>query len=156
MYANPSAVALGPAARAPASSSSSSSSSLDEQAEQGQTTETDPSNVGARALEMVLGTLTGMATGGIRDWVGGGFHRYSTDPEWLVPHFEKMLYDQAQLLGTYVDAFKITRDEAFAAVAHATARCVRARAMIEIGAVGGLRQSIVRHSCRLARQPMGP
>ncbi len=50
----------------------------------------DPAAIGARALQMVLGTLTGMGKGGIRDWVGGGFHRYSTDADWLVPHFEKM------------------------------------------------------------------
>src|SRR5690606_400319 len=50
-----------------------------------------------RALEMVVGTLNGMKNGGIYDHVGGGFARYSTDARWLVPHFEKMLYDNAQL-----------------------------------------------------------
>lgn len=84
----------------------------------------DPAALGARALHMVLGTLTGMAKGGIRDWVGGGFARYSTDPDWLLPHFEKMMYDNAQLLALYSEAYKLTKDEAFAAVAHATARCV--------------------------------
>ena len=48
--------------------------------------------------EMVLGTLRAMALGGMRDHIGGGFHRYSVDGGWRVPHFEKMLYDQAQLV----------------------------------------------------------
>lgn len=51
------------------------------------------------------------------DHVGGGFHRYSTDKHWHVPHFEKMLYDQAQLLSTYASAYQITRDPLFAATA---------------------------------------
>lgn len=51
------------------------------------------------------------------DHVGNGFHRYSTDQKWHVPHFEKMLYDQAQLLSIYCHAYQITRDEEFAAVA---------------------------------------
>ncbi|HYQ90302.1 MAG TPA: DUF255 domain-containing protein, partial [Candidatus Binatia bacterium] len=55
--------------------------------------------------EIARGTLEGMAMGGIRDHVGGGFHRYSTDAEWLVPHFEKMLYDNAQLASVYAEAF---------------------------------------------------
>jgi uncharacterized protein YyaL (SSP411 family) len=59
-----------------------------------------------RALEQVLLTLESMARGGIRDHVGGGFHRYSTDPRWLVPHFEKMLYDNAQLAAVYVEAYQ--------------------------------------------------
>jgi uncharacterized protein YyaL (SSP411 family) len=69
------------------------------------------------ALEMVLATLREMAKGGIHDQLGGGFHRYSVDARWFVPHFEKMLYDQAQLASSYLDAFQITRDGFFADVA---------------------------------------
>jgi len=69
------------------------------------------------ALEMVLVTLREMAKGGMNDQLGGGFHRYSVDERWFVPHFEKMLYDQAQLAVTYTEAFKITRDGQYAAVA---------------------------------------
>ncbi len=58
-----------------------------------------------------------MARGGICDQLGGGFHRYSTDREWLVPHFEKMLYDNALLVPAYLEAFQLTREERFAAVA---------------------------------------
>jgi uncharacterized protein YyaL (SSP411 family) len=60
------------------------------------------------ALEMVMRTLDAMAFGGMYDQVGGGFHRYSTDAIWLVPHFEKMLYDNALLARVYLDAFKVT------------------------------------------------
>jgi len=80
------------------------------------------SRLGKRALTMVLGTLKGMASGGIRDHVGGGFHRYSTDSDWHVPHFEKMLYDNAQLLSCYVRAWQLTGEEAYAEVVHDTAR----------------------------------
>ncbi len=69
------------------------------------------------ALEMVTKTLSGMAAGGMHDQLGGGFHRYSVDERWFVPHFEKMLYDQAQLAVSYLEAFQITRDERFADVA---------------------------------------
>jgi uncharacterized protein YyaL (SSP411 family) len=62
-----------------------------------------------RALDMVEFTLQAMSLGGIRDHVGGGFHRYSTDSYWLVPHFEKMLYDQALLLMTYSEAYQATK-----------------------------------------------
>ena len=68
------------------------------------------------ALEMTLHTLRAMARGGIHDHVGGGFHRYSTDAAWHGPHFEKMLYDQAQLAASYADAYQITRDPFFAGV----------------------------------------
>ncbi|MCX6021896.1 MAG: thioredoxin domain-containing protein, partial [Chloroflexi bacterium] len=61
-----------------------------------------------RALEMVTATLDHMAMGGIHDQIGGGFHRYSTDARWLVPHFEKMLYDNAQLARIYIAAFQFT------------------------------------------------
>ncbi len=62
----------------------------------------------ARALEMALTTLRRMAGGGIRDHLGGGFHRYSVDERWLVPHFEKMLYDNALLAQVYLDAWRLT------------------------------------------------
>ena len=55
-------------------------------------------------------TLSAMAKGGVYDQIGGGFHRYSTDPRWIVPHFEKMLYDNAGLLANYVHAWQLTRD----------------------------------------------
>jgi len=61
-----------------------------------------------RLLDMIVHTLTQMAEGGIYDHLGGGFHRYSVDEKWLVPHFEKMLYDNAQLLRSYAQAFSIT------------------------------------------------
>ena len=60
------------------------------------------------AVEMVTVTLDEMAKGGMNDQVGGGFHRYSVDARWFVPHFEKMLYDQAQLAISYVEAFQVT------------------------------------------------
>ncbi len=66
---------------------------------------------------MVLATLRGMARGGIRDHLGGGFHRYSVDERWFVPHFEKMLYDQAQLASAYLDAFQASGDAGLAQVA---------------------------------------
>jgi uncharacterized protein YyaL (SSP411 family) len=69
------------------------------------------------ALEMVTETLRAMAKGGLHDQLGGGFHRYSVDEYWFVPHFEKMLYDQAQLAISYLEAYQITRDEWFAGVA---------------------------------------
>jgi uncharacterized protein YyaL (SSP411 family) len=61
-------------------------------------------------LEMVRLTLDRMARGGIRDHLGGGYHRYATDRYWIVPHFEKMLYDNAQLASVELQAFAITRD----------------------------------------------
>lgn len=63
------------------------------------------------ALEAGLNTLSQMACGGIHDHLGGGFARYSTDRFWMVPHFEKMLYDQAGLLGAYVSAYQLTKSE---------------------------------------------
>ncbi len=76
------------------------------------------------ALQMALVTLTGMAHGGLYDQVGGGFCRYSVDERWEIPHFEKMLYDNAQLLPLYVDAWQITGDELFRCVALETAEWV--------------------------------
>ncbi len=71
-------------------------------------------------LLMAAGTLRAMALGGMRDHVGGGFHRYSVDAEWRVPHFEKMLYDQAQLALAYLEAAQASGDEFYAAVAEDT------------------------------------
>lgn len=64
-----------------------------------------------KALEMVEKSLTKMKLGGIYDQIGYGFHRYSTDEKWLVPHFEKMLYDQALLAEAYIEAFQATRND---------------------------------------------
>ncbi|UCF81673.1 MAG: DUF255 domain-containing protein [Acidobacteriota bacterium] len=61
-------------------------------------------------LEMATLTLDAMALGGIHDHLGGGFHRYSTDSHWLVPHFEKMLYDNAQLLRAYAEGWSVTKN----------------------------------------------
>jgi len=69
------------------------------------------------ALDMATSTLRAMRRGGIYDHVGFGFHRYSTDPFWFLPHFEKMLYDQALLLWAYTEAFQATGAEEFAATA---------------------------------------
>jgi len=69
------------------------------------------------ALEMTLLTLREMAKGGMHDQLGGGFHRYSVDDRWFVPHFEKMLYDQAQLAISYLEAYQITGDRQFAGTA---------------------------------------
>ena len=69
------------------------------------------------SLEMTELTLKSMADGGIHDQLGGGFHRYSTDSEWLVPHFEKMLYDQALLSRAYIQAYQITGKKVYARTA---------------------------------------
>jgi uncharacterized protein YyaL (SSP411 family)/aryl-alcohol dehydrogenase-like predicted oxidoreductase len=71
-------------------------------------------------LEMITSTLDGMKNGGMYDHLGGGFARYSTDERWLVPHFEKMLYDNAQLASVYLEAFQATRDADYARVARET------------------------------------
>ncbi len=65
------------------------------------------------ALDMVNKTLNNMRMGGVFDQIGYGFHRYSTDAKWLVPHFEKMLYDQALMTIAYIEAYQITKDETF-------------------------------------------
>ena len=70
-----------------------------------------------KALEMAEKTLTQMARGGIYDHIGGGFHRYSTDQHWFIPHFEKMLYDQAMLSKTYLETYQITRNQEYAQTA---------------------------------------
>ena len=73
-----------------------------------------------RYLDMVLHTLRQMARGGIYDQLGGGFHRYSVDERWLIPHFEKMLYDNAQLVPLYLAAYQLTGDAFFARIARET------------------------------------
>jgi uncharacterized protein YyaL (SSP411 family) len=69
-----------------------------------------------RALDMATFSLERMAVGGLRDHIGGGFHRYSTDPRWLVPHFEKMLYDNALLATAYLEAFQASGRPDFSAL----------------------------------------
>lgn len=75
---------------------------------------------GRQALAMTLQTLRSMARGGMYDHLGGGFHRYSVDRFWHVPHFEKMLYDQGQLAVSYIEAYRLTKDDTFAQVARET------------------------------------
>ncbi len=72
------------------------------------------------ARQAVIQTLDRMAIGGMYDQIGGGFHRYSTDEKWLVPHFEKMLYDNAQLASTYARAHELTRDPYYAQIVRET------------------------------------
>ena len=75
---------------------------------------------GERGLAMARKTLQAMAAGGVCDQVGGGFHRYSTDAQWLVPHFEKMLYDNALLATAYATALELDADPRWARVVRAT------------------------------------
>ncbi|HMU62917.1 MAG TPA: thioredoxin domain-containing protein, partial [Gemmatimonadales bacterium] len=70
-----------------------------------------------RALQMVRRTLDGMARGGMYDQIGGGFSRYSTDDQWLVPHFEKMLYDNALLARAYLEGYQVTGDAFYRTIA---------------------------------------
>jgi uncharacterized protein YyaL (SSP411 family) len=79
----------------------------------------------ARALEMLRYTLTRMARGGIYDQLGGGFHRYSVDAQWLVPHFEKMLYDNAQLASLYLHGWLATNDSEYRLIVEETLDYVR-------------------------------
>jgi uncharacterized protein len=74
---------------------------------------------------MIDRTLQGMARGGIYDQLGGGFHRYSVDAEWIVPHFEKMAYDNSELLKTYLDAYALFGTEEYAEAARGIVRWVR-------------------------------
>jgi uncharacterized protein len=76
------------------------------------------------ALAMAVRTLDGMALGGMWDAVGGGFHRYSVDAQWLVPHFEKMLYDNALLASAYLHGWAVTGEERYRAVAERTVEYV--------------------------------
>ena len=78
----------------------------------------------AAPLNMVVQTLRSMALGGMRDHIGGGFHRYSVDGNWRVPHFEKMLYDQAQLVLAYLEAAQASDDPFFAQIAEDTLQYV--------------------------------
>jgi uncharacterized protein len=78
-----------------------------------------------QALEMARNSLNKMAGGGMYDHVAGGFHRYSTDAQWLVPHFEKMLYDNALLVSDYVEAWQATGDEHFKRIANDILRYVQ-------------------------------
>ena len=73
-----------------------------------------------QVLEMVTVSLDAMAAGGMYDQVGGGFHRYSVDDYWLVPHFEKMLYDQALLTGAYLHAFLVTGEPRYRRIVEET------------------------------------
>lgn len=78
----------------------------------------------AKALELVQTTLDQMAAGGIYDQLGGGFARYSTDQDWLVPHFEKMLYDNAQLVSLYAEAYQATQKKRYKEVIEASLQFV--------------------------------
>lgn len=73
-----------------------------------------------KALEMVQTTLSAMAAGGVYDHLGQGFHRYSVDQRWFVPHFEKMLYDQAQLISVYTEAWQVDRNPVWRDIASRT------------------------------------
>jgi uncharacterized protein YyaL (SSP411 family) len=84
-------------------------------------------------LAMVLRTLRAMADGGMRDHVGGGFHRYSVDAAWRVPHFEKMLYDQAQLVLAFAEASQASGDRWYADLAEDTLRYVMREMTDEVG-----------------------
>ena len=72
----------------------------------------------SQPLKLVEKTLDRMAQGGMYDHLGGGFHRYSTDDQWLVPHFEKMLYDNALLAWTYLEAYQVTGKEMYSDIVH--------------------------------------
>ena len=84
-------------------------------------------------FEPALGTLDGMAAGGMYDLVGGGFHRYSVDRQWLVPHFEKMLYDNALLVPAYLHAWVLTGTESYRQVVEATVEYVLRELALEGG-----------------------
>ena len=87
----------------------------------------------AQSLEMVTTTLDHLARGGMHDHLGGGFHRYATDAQWLVPHFEKMLYDQALLARTYLEAYRATKRPEYAE----TARGIFAYVLRDLTDAGG-------------------
>ncbi|MFT5905260.1 MAG: hypothetical protein ACI9E1_000855, partial [Cryomorphaceae bacterium] len=84
-------------------------------------------------LKFIKLTAARMANGGMHDHLGGGFHRYTVDGEWLVPHFEKMLYDQAQLIDFYLDLYVITKEEKYKAIASSTANYVMTEMQSEQG-----------------------
>ncbi|HSN04796.1 MAG TPA: thioredoxin domain-containing protein [Nitrospira sp.] len=85
--------------------------------------------------EKVLHQLRAMAAGGIYDHLGGGFHRYSVDGQWLIPHFEKMLYDNAQLVRIYLDGWRLTKEPGFRQVVEETLDYVRRELMHPDGAL---------------------
>jgi uncharacterized protein YyaL (SSP411 family) len=89
-----------------------------------------------RVRQMIEMKLLAMARGGIRDHLGGGFHRYSTDAQWIVPHFEKMSYDNSELLRAYLDAWSVFGREEFREVASETVRFVREALADEKGGYG--------------------
>jgi len=93
-------------------------------------------------LKMVRLTLTKMAGGGMYDHVGGGFHRYSTDKNWLVPHFEKMLYDNALLVMDYLEGWQATGDEDFKRIAEEILRYVKRDRVIFLP---GVRMNLRKH-----------
>jgi uncharacterized protein YyaL (SSP411 family) len=86
------------------------------------------------ALEIVKKTAEKMAYGGIYDQLGGGFHRYAVDSIWLVPHFEKMLYDNAQLIRVYLHLYQITKDELYKRIAGETLEYVKREMLDATGA----------------------
>jgi uncharacterized protein YyaL (SSP411 family) len=88
---------------------------------------------GPEALGMVVRTLDGMAAGGLYDVVGGGFHRYSVDARWVVPHFEKMLYDNALLTSAYLHAWVVTGEERYRTVVEETAAYMLRELLLESG-----------------------
>jgi len=73
-----------------------------------------------KALQMATKTLLSMSLGGIHDHIGGGFHRYSTDENWIIPHFEKMAYDQALLAMAYMEAYQLSHNDVFREIAIST------------------------------------
>jgi uncharacterized protein YyaL (SSP411 family) len=77
------------------------------------------------ALDMVLHTLRQLAAGGIYDQIGGGFSRYAVDGRWFAPHFEKMLYDNAQLLSLYAEAYQCSPEPLFKSVVYETTKWLR-------------------------------
>jgi uncharacterized protein len=85
------------------------------------------------ARDIALATLRAMASGGMRDHIGGGFHRYSVDGAWRVPHFEKMLYDQAQLVLAFLEGAQVSGDRFYADVAEDTLRYVLRQMTDEVG-----------------------
>jgi len=86
-------------------------------------------NGNEKALEAVTTTLNKMANGGIYDHLGGGFARYSTDDQWKVPHFEKMLYDNGQLVSLYAQAFQVTKNPLYKTVIEETTRFIERELM---------------------------
>jgi uncharacterized protein YyaL (SSP411 family) len=109
------------------------------------------------ARQMALDTLRAMALGGMRDHLGGGFHRYSVDAEWRVPHFEKMLYDQAQLTLAYLEAAQASGDAFYAAVAEDTLEYVARDLTAEDGGIWSAEDadSLVAHGPGELGEPAG-